>query len=123
MYMTEKLNKLRQVKDSVFKHDVSKESSPLLFKPSYIHKEKIDNIIKNKVIEMKELCEMYPNDADLGKEIRKIAMSIKKNVIVFIPMMIIWMTKNAYVLTVVRRKANIKTKKTKQNEKRLDNTK
>tara|TARA_B100001094_G_scaffold333118_1_gene408728 strand:+ start:2274 stop:2591 length:318 start_codon:yes stop_codon:yes gene_type:complete len=76
--MTEKLNKLRQVKDSVFKHDVSKESSPLLFKPSYIHKEKIDNIIKNKVIEMKELCEMYPNDADLGKEIRKIAMSIKK---------------------------------------------
>jgi hypothetical protein len=33
------------------------------------------------------------------------------------------MTRNAYVLTVVRRKANIKTKKTKQNEKRLDNTK
>lgn len=68
--MMEKLNELRQVNDSVFNHDVSKKSSPLLFKPSSIHKEKIDNIRKNKVIEIKELCKMYPNDADLGSEIR-----------------------------------------------------
>ena len=68
--MTDKLNELRQVKDSVFKHDVSKESSPLLFKPSNIHKEKMDDIRKNRVIEIQELCKMYPNDADLGSEMR-----------------------------------------------------
>ena len=68
--MMEKLNELKQEKDSMFDHDVSKKSSPLLFKPSSIHKEKIDNIRKNKVIEIKELCKMYPNNADLGSEIR-----------------------------------------------------
>lgn len=70
MYMTDKLNELRQVKDSVFNHDFSKESSPLLFKPSNIHKEKMNDIRKNRVIEIKELCKMYPNDADLGREMR-----------------------------------------------------
>ncbi len=49
MYMMEKLNELRQVKDSVFNHDVSN---------------------KKDVISIEELCNMYPNDADLGSEIR-----------------------------------------------------
>jgi hypothetical protein len=68
--MMDKLNESRQLKDSFFKHDVGKESSPLLFKPSNIYKEKIDDIKKNKVIKIKDLCDMYPNDADLGREIR-----------------------------------------------------
>jgi hypothetical protein len=55
--MMEKLNKLRQVKDSVYKHEPNDEDNKLT---------------------IEELCLMYPNDADLGKEIRKIAMSIKK---------------------------------------------
>jgi len=49
MYMMEKLNELRQVKDSVFNHDVSN---------------------KKDIISIKELCKMYPNDADLGREVR-----------------------------------------------------
>lgn len=68
--MMEKLNELRQVKDSVFKHDVRKESSPLLVRQSNIHKDKMDKIMKNKVTEIEELCKMHPNDADLGGEIR-----------------------------------------------------
>jgi len=70
MYMTDKLNELRQVKDGVFKHDVRKESSPLLVRQSNIHKDKMDKIMKNKVTEIEELCKMYPNDADLGSEMR-----------------------------------------------------
>jgi len=49
MYTMEKLNELRQVKDSVFNHDVSN---------------------KKNVISIEELCKMYPNDADLGREVR-----------------------------------------------------
>ena len=77
--MMEKLNEFKQEKDSMFDHDVSKKSSPLLFKPSSIHKEKIDNIRKNKVIEIKKLCDMYPNDADLGSELRILIKNIEND--------------------------------------------
>lgn len=77
--MMEKLNELRQTKDSVFNHDVSKESPPLLFKTSYIHKEKIDDIRKNKVVQIKKLCDMYPNDADLGRELRVLIKNIEND--------------------------------------------
>ena len=47
--MMENLNKLRQVKDSVYKHEPND---------------------KGKKSTINELCNMYPNDADLGREVR-----------------------------------------------------
>ncbi len=47
--MMENLNKLRQVKDSVYNHDPNDKDNKLT---------------------IEELCLMYPNDTDLGREIR-----------------------------------------------------
>ena len=58
MYMMENLNKLIQVKDSVYKHDVNKEK---------------ENVT------ISDLCDMYPNDADLGREIRILIKNIKND--------------------------------------------
>ena len=47
--MMENLNKLRQVKDSVYNHDPDDKDNKLT---------------------IEELCLIYPNDTDLGREIR-----------------------------------------------------
>ena len=77
--MMEKLNELKQEKDSMFDHDVSKESSPLVVRPSLIWKttRQPERIVNNRSI--KKLCDMYPNDADLGRELRILIKNIEND--------------------------------------------